>query len=231
MRRLPALLVLPLVTLPLLAACAPPVAPSESQVREIEDVTAVVLVTSGDLVISLGEPSLTITAPADVIDSLTSESADDLLVLGSQGPGQFAGEIRYELTLPAVTTVRNSGSGDVDVDFSAADDVHVSVDGSGDLEGTGIDAATASVSISGSGDVELAGRVDGVSARIEGSGDMELADLVSQDAFADVRGSGNLRVHATRMLRVDLSGSGSVHYSGGAEVTSDITGSGSLVED
>lgn len=231
MRRLVGLIALPVLALPLLGACAPAASPLVTQEREIADVTAVVLVTSGDLVISIGEPSLTVTAPSAVIDSLTSESGDDLLVLGSQGIEQLTGEIHYELTLPAVTTIRVSGSGDATVDFSTASEVHVSVDGSGDVEGTGIDASTASISLSGSGDIELDGTVDGVSARLEGSGDVDVSDLSSMDAFVDISGSGDVRVAATRMLSIDISGSGTVYHSGGAEVTSTVTGSGSVVED
>lgn len=232
MRRLIVLLALPAIVAPLLVACATPVSgPPVTQERQIEDVTAVVLVTSGDLVISIGEPSLTVTAPAEVIDTLTSESGDDLLVLGSTGVKVTPGEIRYELTLPAVTTIRVSGSGDAEIDFSTASEVHVSVDGSGDVDGTGIDASTASISLSGSGDIDLDGTVDGVSARIDGSGDIDVSDLTALDAFVDISGTGEVRVNASRMLKADISGTGTVYYSGEAEVTSDITGTGSVVQD
>lgn len=232
MRRILAPAVLPVIAVLALSGCvATPAAPAVSEDREVETVSAVVFNSSGDLIITVGEPSLTITGPSDALERISSESGDDLLVIAATGPGVAWGDLRYELSMPALTTVRVAGSGDVEVDFSTAPDVHVDIDGSGDVEGSGIDSATVSVSIGGSGDIELSGATEGVMARLDGSGEIDLGDLVSADAFVDLAGSGEVRVHATRTLRVDLSGSGTVRYSGGAELVSDITGSGEVVED
>ena len=190
MRRLIVLLALPAIVAPLLVACATPVSgPPVTQERQIEDVTAVVLVTSGDLVISIGEPSLTVTAPAEVIDTLTSESGDDLLVLGSTGAKVTPGEIRYELTLPAVTTIRVSGSGDAEIDFSTASEVHVSVDGSGDIDVSDLTALDAFVDISGTGEVRV---------------------NASRMLKADISGTGTVYYSGEAEVTSDITGTGSV---------------------
>lgn len=230
MRRTLALLVLPVLAIASLSACAVVRGPQISQDRPLEDAHAVVLENSGDLVITRGEPSLTVTAPSTVIDRLTSEVDDGVLYLGSRG--SFAvtwGEVRYELSLPTVEGVTISGSGDVDVDFSGATDVRVVIEGSGDVEGSGIDASSVTVSIVGSGDVELSGAAAAVEAAIAGSGDIDLRNLIAVDAIASINGTGDIRVHATGSLDAEITGAGSIRYSGDPDVTdSSINGIGDI---
>jgi hypothetical protein len=202
--------------------------------RDIDNVEAVEVRTDGDLTVTLGDtPSLTIKAPKNVIDRLTSDIVDGVLVLSVKGPqfGFGLGDIDYELTVPRLSGVSIEGSSDVTADFSGADDVTISIDGSGDVDGRNIDAETVTTSIDGSGDIQLEGTTETQSIAVDGSADFGGGDLVSRATTIDLSGSGDLEVHATETLDVDLSGSGEVRYRGGAKVTSDISGSGSVVED
>lgn len=230
MRRTLALIVLPILAVASLSACAVVRGPQISQDRPIEDAHAVVLESSGDLIITRGEPSLTVTASSTVIDRLTSEIDGGVLYLGSRGWfGVPWGEVRYELSLPTVEGVTISGSGDVEVDFSGATDVRVVIEGSGDVEGSGIDASSVTVSIAGSGDVELSGSADTVEAAIAGSGDIDLSSLIASDAIASINGSGDIRVHATGSLDAEINGAGSIRYSGDPDITdSSINGIGDI---
>lgn len=123
-----------------------------SVTREFENVSGVELDTSGDLTISEGEPSLTIHAPEGILDQLTSDVRDGVLVLARR-PGFMpfgSAEIRYELTVHNLESIEVSGSGDVDV--------HVTDTIAGDISGSGTvryrGGATVESDISGSGDVE-----------------------------------------------------------------------------
>lgn len=233
MRRILTISALSLLTIPLLAACAfVPIGPLVTQDRPIEDVTAVSLDSMGDLTITRGEPSLTITAGSGVIDSLTAEVRDGVLHLGSKrGFGAFRGDVRYELSLPTLESLTVAGSGDVTADFGGAATVLVAIEGSGDIEGSGIGSDSVRASIEGSGDLELSGDTDRLDVSIEGSGDIDLDDLTARDASASIDGSGDIRVRATSTLEASISGSGTIRYSGGAEVSSSIDGSGAIVED
>ena len=52
--------------------------------REIDDATAVVLRTAGEVTVRLGdEPALTVTGGENVLDRLVTEVDDDRLVIGS----------------------------------------------------------------------------------------------------------------------------------------------------
>lgn len=234
MPKIAATIALAALTLPLLAGCAFTAGPVVSEERSIDDVTAVVLETAGDLTITRGEPSLTISAGSAVISSLTAEIRDGVLYLG-QAPGIIPNwsrdNVRYALQLPTIESLLIEGSGDVVGDFAGADDVEISIEGSGDVEASGIDADAVTVSIGGSGDIELSGATTALRASIEGSGDIDADDLSAVDATTSIDGSGEIRVHATGTLDASISGSGTVTYSGGAKVTSSIDGSGEIVQD
>ena len=194
-----------------LTGCVRAAGPQTTETREISDVTAVVLDTSGDVEITEGEPSLTIHAPANVLDRLTSEVRGGVLELGRRGgPMPFVGEIRYELTVPSLESIEINGSGDVT---------------------STVAGETLTIAISGSGDVTVSGIADSLDIEIDGSGEVDADDLEVVDATVDISGSGDAELHVTGTLRVDISGSGSVTHRGGAEVDADISGSGDVRED
>ncbi|MCU1412523.1 MAG: hypothetical protein JWR04_3230 [Rhodoglobus sp.] len=229
MRLLP-LIALPAVALVALSGCSLGArGPVVSEDRQIDAATAVVLDTSGDLMITEGEPSLVIHAAAAVLDRLTADVRNGELVLGVKPgtPGILLGRISYELTLPSLERLELNGSGDVDSEISASS-LEVEISGSGNLDIDSIDATSVSLDISGSGDVEFSGRTDDFEASIDGSGDVRADDLDSARASLEIDGSGDMTVAASDTLRVSISGSGSVRYSGSPEVEQDISGSGEV---
>ena len=214
-----------------LTGCVP-VGPMSSATPEIGAVSAVVLETGGDLTISEGEPGLTIHAPAGILDRLTSEVEDGVLVLGRR-PGFMPvgfGEIRYELTVQSLESIEINGSGDVESTVSG-DRLAVDIHGSGDVTVTGLAADTVDVRIDGAADIELIGDADSLAVAIEGSGDVDSENLEVRDATVSIGGSGEVDLHVTGTLAVDIAGSGTVTHRGGATVESDITGSGDVQSD
>lgn len=231
MRRITALAALSILTIPLLSACAfVPVGPPVTQDRPIDDVSAVSLDAWGDLVITRGEPALTITASSGVIDTLTAEITDGVLHLGAK-PGFRVprGDVHYELTLPAIESVTIDGSGDVDVDFAGAGSVEIVIEGSGSIDASTIDADLVTVSVDGSGEVDLEGTTARFETSIQGSGDIDADDLEARDVVASIDGTGDMRLVATTTLDARISGAGSIRYSGEATVESEIDGVGEIV--
>jgi hypothetical protein len=214
-----------------LTGCAP-IGPMSSATPEIGDVTAVILETGGDLTISEGEPSLTMHAPAGILDRLTSDVENGVLVLGRRaGFVPFGlGEIRYELTVQSLDSIEIDGSGDVESTVSG-DDLAILIQGSGDVTVTGLDAGEVDLRIDGAGDVELSGDAGSIAVEIDGSGDVDTDALEVRDATVSIGGSGEVDLHVTDTLVVDISGSGTVHHRGGATVESDISGSGDVESD
>ncbi|MFE5410142.1 head GIN domain-containing protein [Microbacterium sp. NPDC056569] len=206
-----------------------PAGPMASEERDIGDVSQVVLETSGDLVVSEGEPALTVHAPEGVLERLTSEVDGETLVLATT-PGftMGFGEVRYELTLPSLEMIELNGSGDVDATVSADGTVRLDIDGSGDVDWSGLAADRVEVRLSGSGDVTLAGSAGELSVELEGSGHVDAEELESQDAVVNLSGSGEVDVSASDSLAVDLSGSGRVTYSGDPSTDVRVSGSGDV---
>jgi hypothetical protein len=92
-----------------------------------------------------------------------------------------------EATVPRLTGVEASGSGDVDAD--------------------GVDAGSLDVRSDGSADISLEGAARQLTLDLSGSGDADLADLEARDARVTLSGSGDAVVRAGRLARhVDGSG-------------------------
>ena len=201
-----------------------------SQTRTVDGATAVDLRSSGTVTVTIGdEPELVITAGENVIDRLTSDVVDGVLVLGASGPWfGTLGPVTYDLTIPSLEAVTVSGSGDVVVGRLDAGSLALEISGSGEIVAKTLAAETVSAVISGSGTIGLAGKSARQDVEISGSGRHEAADLVSADVDVLVSGSGSADVTATDSLNVSVSGSGSVTYGGNPSVTSRISGSGSV---
>jgi hypothetical protein len=226
---LPSVLALGAVAL-VLTGCAVPVPPGPVVTEDrivASDVHAVVLATSGNLKVVIGdETALTISAPEPILDH-------GVLTLGSVGGPLLNAfdSIRYTLTLPLIDALELVGSGDVDVDFAGAENVEIEIDGSGDIQAVGIDARGVRVDISGSGDATVSGAADDGEFTIVGSGDLDASELRVGAGAAEVSGSGDLSVHAVDSLDASISGSGEIRYEGSPRLSSDISGSGNISGD
>lgn len=215
-----------------LTACAA-TGPRSAQERDVEDVVAVRLETSGTLTVERGdEASLTVTAAEDVLPRLTSEVEDGVLVLGVEPSALLGGlgTVEYGLVLPRLDAVTVTGSGDVVAADVTGALVDVVVEGSGDVDLAGLDAAEVRTTVDGSGDVHLDGSATRQSVSVDGSGSYEAGALRSEEAVVALRGSGGVDLVVTGTLTATVEGSGTVSHSGGADVTSDVAGSGAVVE-
>lgn len=224
--------------------------PTVTQEREVSDVAALDFDASGDVVLSVGEPSLTLTGGENVLDDLTVEVQGDTLVIDLANGWHSPGRITYDLTLPDLSSIRLSGSGSVtgeaagsgsraldlsgsgriELDGLDAQELDVSVEGSGEVVVTQVLAVGTSVVIDGSGHVRLAGESDRLTVRIPGSGDVDAGDLTAQDVVAAVGGSGSIDLRAEHTLDASVDGSGTITYSGGAAVRTSVSGSGRVAE-
>jgi hypothetical protein len=229
--RLISLIVLPVIALGTLSGCSVAAAagPAASQNRPIEAVSSVALDTSGDLTITEGEPSLVINAPANIIDKLTAEVRDGVLILGVKPdvPMILPTKFTYELRLPSLEHLEMNGSGDVRSTLSASS-LDVGISGSGDLDVSSIDASSVTLDISGSADVEFSGSTDDLQVTIDGTGDVQLDALASLNAAVNITGSADVKVAVSSRLRADISGSGSIVYTGNPQVDQSVSGSGEI---
>ncbi|MEM6379317.1 MAG: head GIN domain-containing protein [Bacteroidota bacterium] len=141
-----------------------------------------------------------------------------------------ADDLRIYITMPAITELQISGSGDIfGENVFVTDDLFLRISGSGDMN-LGLDADDVNMTISGSGRMRLEGTADDLSIQISGSGDIFAFDLASSSANVNIRGSGDAEVAVESALDVRISGSGDVFYKGNPVIDSSISGSGEVID-
>jgi hypothetical protein len=202
-----------------------------TQDRPIEGVTAVRLLTSGDLTITVGQPQkLSVTAGSNQQVGLTSQVIDGTLILDNKANNPNGSGISYALTVPALTSLDISGSGSATGVGILTGDAQLRDSGSGGAMVTGVTVSSVVVDLSGSGDVELGGKAGTAKVTVSGSGDYTGSALVTDQTEVDVDGSGSASVNATQRLTATVSGSGDVTYVGNpAQIAKDVSGSGDVV--
>ena len=183
--------------------------PRTSQTRAVDPFTRIDNHASVDVRLHVGGPQrVEVRAGEKVIDDVRTEVRDGTLRLTFHRDNLFGDEVVVDATVPKLTGVRSSGSGDIDAD--------------------GIKARAFAVRSDGSSDIALEGEVARLAVDVDGSGDADLTDLTAREAHVQVGGSGNADVSADRRLDVKVGGSGDVRYHGNPAVTRQVDGSGDL---
>ena len=201
------LLLLPLAALAL-AGCGDD-GPRTSQTRDVAAFSRIENRSSVDVRLRVGAPQrVLVLAGEKVIDDVSTEVRDGTLKVDFDHSGWGGDDVEVEATVPELTGIEASGSGDIDAD--------------------GIDAAVFELLSKGSSDIALAGSAARLLVSLDGSGDADLADLAAREARVAARGSGDLDVRAGERLEVAVDGSGDVRYYGEPSVTPRVDGSGDL---
>jgi putative autotransporter adhesin-like protein len=206
----PSLLVLPVLAAVALAGCSlGDDGPRTSRARDVAAFTSVENRSSVDVRLHAGEPQrLRVRAGEKVVDDVRTEVRDGTLRVTFDHSGFGGDDVVVEASVPRLTGVTASGSGDIDAD--------------------GIDADALDVRSDGSSDISLQGTTRRLVLDLDGSGDADLADLDAREARVRVGGSGDADVRAGERLDVAVDGSGDVSYHGDPALTKRVDGSGDL---
>jgi len=136
--------------------------------------------------------------------------------------------IKVFVGAPYVDDVILSGSGKIYIDSVSTSSLHLLLSGSGDIEGK-IWTNALNAKISGSGEFYLQGIARQSQMEISGSGDIYAYSLQQDTCFADISGSGNMKLWVVDFLDAGITGSGKIYYQGNPVVITHITGSGSVI--
>jgi hypothetical protein len=163
--------------------------PRTTQTRDVADFTRIDNRDSVDVQLHVGEPQrVRVRAGEKVIDDVRTEVRDGTLRLTFDHDGFGGSDVVVEASVPKLTGIEASGSGDIDADGIDADAFEVRSDGSADialegtlgrlaldLDGSGDADERLEVDVDGSGDV----RYDGdpaLTQHVDGSGELTRAD-------------------------------------------------------
>ena len=186
--------------------------PRTTQTRHVADFTRIDNRGSVDVWLHVGEPQrVQVRAGEKVIDDVRTEVRDGALELSLDHDRFGGGDIVVEASVPRLTGIEASGSGDIDAD--------------------GIDADAFEIRSDGSADIALAGTAGRLALHMDGSGDADLARLTAREAHVAVGGSGDVDVRADQRLEVAVDGSGDVRYHGHPVLTQHVDGSGDLTRE
>ena len=212
--------------------------PRSDSVKEARDVNGfrrVVLAGVGVLRVKQGgAEALTVEAPADVIELVTSEVEDGTLTLGMRrgawpkGLRRDGRTIRFDLTVTEIEGITLAGAGDVLSDGISTDELSLTVSGAGSLRMDGLTAVSLIVVLSGAGDCEISGEVESQEIKIAGAGSCRARSLKSKAAKVLVSGTGSVEVSVDDTLDAQVTGTGSVRYHGEPTVFQRVTGVGSV---
>lgn len=233
--------------------------------RELPAFTAVSLGTSVKVVVHQGSPQQVVVEadPAD-LPKLQTEVVGGRLRIERLAPGRrgwlggadeasarFQGPVVVYVTVPALTGLAVSGSGQLQADSLAAARVQLAVSGSGQLlvgpvrgrqvvaalSGSGqlrtgpVQAGQLQATVSSSGSLQLAQlRADSLRAGVSGSGSLVMAGACAYASLA-LSSSGSLRAGelAVQDCQARLSGSGSAQLRVARTLDAHLSSSGSLL--
>jgi hypothetical protein len=130
---------------------------------------------------------------------------------------------------PLVDQVELNGSGLITAYGLYLDEFYINLNGSGSVD-VDLDVLFLEANISGSGRINLSGLAETGELSISGSGSIHAYPLLQSKCYATISGSGNMYVHANRLLDAVITGSGTIYYRGNPDVVSSISGSGRLVK-
>jgi len=119
-------------------------------------------------------------------------------------------EVKFRVTLPAISALRVTGSGNASADTLESEKLDLRVTGSGVIQVEKVAAESLSTGVTGSGDLML-GTVLAVhgSAGITGSGDIRMDNFIGEDFSGQIKGSGDMAIGGkVANLKVTVMGSG-----------------------
>jgi hypothetical protein len=219
---------------------------------DVSDFDQIRLGTSGTLYVEQGDEfSLTIETDDNILPALNVDVTKGVLRL-TANPDYTTLQsttLIYRVTVPELTALDVSGSGEIfvgdlksaslfmnvsgsgDMNFSNAeiDSLTINVNGSGKVTFESATSKDISINVNDSGDVTLAGTTESITITTSGSGKVFAEELKSANEDVTINGSGDTNLWVTKAITVNISGSGEVHYWGSPKIElKNNSGSGEL---
>jgi hypothetical protein len=181
-----------------------------TQTRTVAGFSRLELAGSNDVTVVVGAPqSVVVRADSNLIGHVTTQVVAGSLIIADTGSFTTRTAMSVDVSVPSLTAVNLSGSGQISV--------------------TGIKTSRLTVIISGSGLLYAAGTAARLDVTLSGDGQAQLSQLTASEVHAVVTGSGLVEVTATTSLDAAVPGTGEIVYSGNPpQVTSSVTGIGTV---
>jgi hypothetical protein len=205
---------------------------ANKETRDVKGFTKINFGIAGDMKIKIGpEFSVVLEGDKDDLEEIVTElSGEKLIVKQENWRFNFDNKVSVYITLPNLTGLGVSGSGNVEIldPINDADNLSLNVSGSGKILTAGLVTDNFSCNISGSGNIIIGsgGNADKGDISIRGSGSYTGEAFEIDHLDVGVSGSGNCLCKAGDSLNARISGSGNVTYIGNPKIDARVSGSG-----
>lgn len=134
--------------------------------------------------------------------------------------------VTVRVTMPALSRVWITGSGDIAADKVESKEFAARLDGSGGLKVSDMASNSVRLTLNGSGHMDLGGTAGEFAAALTGSGGINAGALKARTADIAVNGSGEIVAHADSNAKLIVTGSGHAQVSGTNRCQINRSGSG-----
>ncbi|PQJ73191.1 head GIN domain-containing protein [Polaribacter butkevichii] len=205
-----------------------------TETRTTADYEGVSVGGSFDVILVKGkEGKITIKGEENIIPYLETEISKGVLKIQYKKNTNINSTKKVTITVPYqhIESVALGGSGNVSAtSLIKADNFKVNLGGSGNID-LKVTADAIKASIGGSGNINLEGNANDLTCSIAGSGSVSAYGLETEEVYANVAGSGSIKVTVKSKIRAKLVGSGNVYYKGNPKhVDAKTVGSGDIVD-
>jgi len=170
-------------------------------------------------------------ADDNIISHIQTNVVNGVLKIGVENGSYDNINVTIKLSMPTLTRILNSGSGDVACGSGFdVDDLDVANYGSGNISFVSLICNKLTSEQQGSGNFTFSGTVNTHNCKLSGSGDLNAFDCTTKQSAIAIYGSGDANVNVSERLFADILGSGNITYSGSPSIDQHITGSGKLIK-
>ncbi len=210
---------------------------AKEETREVSPFSEIALRVSAKVYVVQGEKqSVRIVANSETLDELITEVKNRSLIIRFPSNTIFKkwepGKIEIYISVPEITGLNVSGSGDIIADAVKTRILNLVVSGSGNIKIKELNTEKIIASVTGSGNIEIedGGIAEELKARISGSGNINASGIEINNIDVQTLGSGNCSVLSNGLIKAKIAGSGNVYYTGNPAFESSVTGSGKVTE-
>ena len=179
--------------------------------RDVSDFRSIDVAGSASVSIVPGDFSCTITTDDNIHEHITTEVANDTLVVATKGSYSSNG-VNLKISMPELNAVSTSGSGGIHFEEFDSKTVTATSAGSASIGFKGCQFGKLVAGVTGSGSVKGSGTATLLVVNVTGSGSAMLGEVSAVDVQAKATGSGYITVSPTNTLKADSFGSGSISY-------------------
>jgi len=169
----------------------------------------------------------------NILDLVETKLEDNRLTLKIKNDNSISGGIHLIIRIksPNIQGIINHGSGSIGIlNHFRSSKLSVKNSGSGDIEMEGFWTKQLSVSLTGSGSITIHdGATEKASVMLTGSGYLMAPNLSSRNMALQLTGSGNATTGICDTLNARIAGSGNITYRGQPQLTKHLTGSGTFI--